>query len=81
MLQRTFVEVGGWVGVAAILGAYAGVSFSWLEPTDVAYPTLNASGAVLVTLDALGQRNWQPAVLNVVWALVALVSMARLLLQ
>lgn len=77
MGQRTVIELGGWVGVAGILAAYVGASFGLLDPTDTTYPLLNGCGAILVTIDAVGQRNWQPALLNVVWAAVALVSLVR----
>lgn len=57
----------GWVGVAVILAAYALLTFRILDAGDWEYHALNMVGSVGIVLDALAQRNWQPALLNVVW--------------
>lgn len=67
----------GWYGVAAILSAYAGASFGVLGVSDRTYLWLNATGAIGVAVDAYRQKNWQPAVLNVVWAIVAVTAIVR----
>lgn len=62
-----FTEGYGWVGVLFILAAYALLTFGVLGADDWAYHALNAFGSVGIIVDALAQKNWQPAVLNVVW--------------
>ena len=64
----------GWYGVAAILGAYALLNFGTLEAKSIIYQLLNLTGAVGVGIDALNDKDWQPVVLNLVWAVVAIVS-------
>lgn len=62
-----FTEGYGWVGVVFILAAYALLTFGVLDSDNWIYHALNAVGSVGIVIDALAQKNWQPAVLNVVW--------------
>jgi hypothetical protein len=73
------IDFLGWYGVVAILGAYALVSFSILAPTNIAYQILNGTGAVAIVLEAGHKRDMQPAVLNGIWAIIALVAIVRML--
>lgn len=74
------VSVIGWYGVAAILGAYTLRSLSVIPANGLLYQLLNLTGAMGIILVSVREKNHQPAVLNGVWALVALVSIIRLLL-
>jgi len=62
-----FTEGFGWVGVIAILAAYALLIFGAYDVGDWQYHALNGIGAVGIILDAFAQKNWQPVVLNAVW--------------
>ena len=42
--QNLFLEIVGWYGTGAIVLAYALVSFSVLNPTDLIYQLLNLTG-------------------------------------
>ncbi len=76
-----FSEWIGWAGVAATLGAYALVSLGFLQGNDPAYQCLNVVGAICVAYDALKQKNWQPVVLNIVWATIALIALGKIFLM
>ncbi len=77
MKPRTITELTGWVGVIAILLAYAGANFHWLSTSSIPYLMLNAVGSLGVVIDAANQKNWQPVVLNSVWFLIALWGIAQ----
>jgi hypothetical protein len=79
-MTKRLVEGLGWYGVAAILGAYVAVSFGYMRTDTVVFQALNLSGAAGIVIDALHAKNWQPAVLNAIWLIVALVSLVRILL-
>ena len=72
------VDVLGWYGTVAILSAYALSSFDVLEQGAL-YQLLNLTGAAGVGLVCWVKRAWQPLGLEVVWALVAAVALARTL--
>jgi hypothetical protein len=70
----------GWYGVLAILLAYLLVSFNALTTKSVAYQLLNLTGALGIIGEALSKKDVQPAVLNSVWAIIALIALARIIL-
>lgn len=71
-------ELFAWYGVAAILIAYALVSFDLIASDSLAYQLLNATGAAGVMIIAYVRRAYQPVVLNFVWALIAVVAIVRI---
>ena len=73
-MKRKIINIFGWYGVAAILGAYALLNFGMLEVKSIIYQLLNLTGAIGVGVDALNDKDWQPVVLNLVWAVIAIVS-------
>lgn len=72
-------EIVGWYGAGAILVAYALVSFKVLSPTGALYQILNLTGAIGIIWISVVKKVYQPAALNVVWALVALVALIQIL--
>ena len=44
--MKLAIEIFGWYGAMAILLAYALVSFSYIEPTNIWYQVLNGTGAL-----------------------------------
>lgn len=79
MLRRKTTEFIGWLGVIAIIGAYALLNFGVFSPRDLSYQLLNALGALGIVIDALRQKDYQPAVLNILWAIIALFSIVELI--
>lgn len=76
-MKKSWSEVFGWYGVAAILLAYLLNSLNIINSANLWYSMLNFTGAIGVIVDAGKQKNYQPMVLNLVWGLVALVAIFR----
>lgn len=74
-----FIELCGWYGMVAIVVAYALVSFSLVQPTDIVYQLLNGTGALGIVLVSFYKRAYQPGVLNIVWTFIAIVAIFRIL--
>ena len=72
--------MGGWYGAVAILLAFALSSFSLIKPTDLIYQILNLTGALGIVVVSLYKRVYQPAVLNIIWMLIALIVIAKIIL-
>ena len=51
--MKTFVEIFGWYGTVAIVIAYALVSFSVIESTNIWYQILNATGALGILIGTM----------------------------
>ncbi len=79
-VKTTLTEIAGWYGAAAIVLAYALVTFGALDNQGVPYQLLNLTGAAGIVALSLTKGALQPAVLNVIWFLVALVALARIVL-
>ncbi len=77
--MKTFIEAFGWYGMVAIVLAYALVSFSFLQATDIWYQVLNGTGAVGIVVISLYKKAYQPGVLNIIWAVIALVAIVRIM--
>lgn len=77
--NNIWIEVIGWYGAIALLGAYALVSFSVLESSDFIYQTLNVTGAIGIVVVSLYKRAYQPVALNIIWALVGLIAIIQIL--
>lgn len=73
-------EIAGWYGMLAILAAYALNSFGVLVAKDPAFQLLNLTGALGVAWVCYRKRTWQAFWLETIWATIAVVALARLLL-
>ena len=71
----------GWYGVLAILTAYALLSFNIISAKSYSYQLLNLTGAIGLVIEAASKKDVQPAALNVVWAVVAMIAVVQLLLH
>lgn len=79
-MRKDFIsEFFGWYGVVAILAAYALLSFDVVESKSLIYQILNGTGALGIIFDAVKDKNYQPAVLNVFWLIIALIAIIRIL--
>lgn len=78
MKNSKLIEIFGWYGAGAIITAYALLSYEILSPHSIAYQLLNLSGAIGVLVDSWKQRNYQPVVINIFWAVIAIIALLRL---
>jgi hypothetical protein len=80
-IKSNIINILGWYGVAATLGAYALVSFSILAPTSLWYQALNFTGALGVTVETYYKKDYQPFWLNLVWMLIAFVAIVSIIVH
>ncbi len=78
MSKKFLIELIGWYGVGAILLAYILITFSVVAANSGLYQILNLTGALGIVVDAYNQKNYQPAVLNTFWALIAFFALAKI---
>ncbi len=77
-MKKHLIEIVGWYGTAAILLAYALVSFSVISPINLWYQLLNATGAIGIVVVSFAKKAYPPGVLNIVWTIIALIAIARM---
>lgn len=79
MKKEILLGFAGWYGVAAILLAYALASSLILPADSLWYQFLNLSGALGLIIETGSRKDYQPFWLNVVWASIAFIALARIL--
>lgn len=77
--MKKYSEYFGWYGVIAILLAYICVSFSVIQPTSLTYQILNGTGAIGIVVVSLYKKAYQPAILNMFWAIIAIIVILKIL--
>lgn len=78
--MNKIIEGLSWYGVIAILLAYALNNFLIIDSTNIWYQVLNGSGAIFIAIDAYHQKDYQPGVLNTIWAIIAIIAIFRIVL-
>jgi hypothetical protein len=71
------IDVGGWLGVAALLSAYALVSLRRLEADSLVYQMLNLTGGGLLILNSFYYGAYPSVGVNLAWIGIALFTLAR----
>jgi hypothetical protein len=71
------VDVIGWLGAGALLGAYALASAGRLAGTSAWFQVLNLLGSAGLALNSGYHDAWPSALLNVVWMGIGLAALAH----
>ena len=71
------LDILGWVGTALILIGY-GLFTTNIVPDVIVYHILNLIGSVGVAAISYHRRVWQPVVINVTFAVFALIAIVRI---
>lgn len=82
VIQKNMEKISefiGWAGVLSILCAYALLSFGVLDAVSLLYQVLNIVGALGVVYSSFYKKNFQPVVLNIMWALIGVVSIIKMI--
>lgn len=79
--KNRLLQLFAWYGVVAILCGYALISFGYIEARGYVYQGLMVTGSLGIVLEALHKRDYQPAVLNLVFASIGVVAILVLLVS
>jgi len=77
MNHNRVVEALGWIGVVCIVLTYGLLTLEVVE-IGLLYQLLNLAGALGIVMSSLDNKNYQPVVLNLIWAGIALIGIAGL---
>jgi hypothetical protein len=78
--KQIFIEVVGWYGAAGLLSAYLLSSFGIMHPDEAWYQILNVTAALGIVVVSLSKKNYQPAVLDIIWATIGIIALVRMAL-
>ena len=71
------VDISGWIGVVALLAAYALVSTKKLEGDAVVYQLLNVAGAALLIVNSFYYGAVPSVGVNIVWIGIGMAAIIR----
>ena len=71
----------GWYGTVTIVLAYFLVSFNVLNSSSLAYQLLNLTGSLGIVYITFKDKSKQAMVLNIIWAIIALVAIFQMLIN
>jgi len=74
-----WTEYVGWYGVLAILAAYTLLNLGQLATQSATYQLLNLTGSLALIINCFIKKDTEPLFLNIVWCIVAAISLLRLL--
>lgn len=77
--MKILIEVIGWYGTVAIVGGYALNSFNIIGSNSLLYQILNLTGAIGIVALSLSKKAYQPATLNAIWTIIALVALVKII--
>ena len=77
MNWELLIELGGWIGTAALLLAYGMVSTSRLAGDSVPYQALNLLGGALVLVNSFYHGAMPSVAVNVFWVAIGLFALGR----
>ena len=78
-MKKLIIEIIGWYGAAAIVAAYFLVSFNLIGAGDIIYQILNFTGAIGIVLISLHKKAYQPAALNLIWTIIAVIALLKII--
>ena len=69
----------GWLGAAALLGAYVLVSTGRLTGKSAWYNLINMAGGLLLAVGGWTKQAWPSVTLNLIWVVIGVraISLAR----
>jgi len=77
MTQDTLIDVTGWLGAIALLGAYALVSTRKIEGDAIRYQLLNLAGGALLIINSFYYGAYPSVGVNLVWIGIAVFALLR----
>lgn len=72
-------EILGWSGALLLLIAYGLLSSGKLRSQNVRYQAMNIIAGVCLIINAVSNSAWPFVVLNIVWALVGVITVIRII--
>jgi hypothetical protein len=70
-----FIDLFGYFGAVLIITGFAFLSLEKIGPQDLSYLTLNFFGGIGIVITAFNRKDYPSGVLNIVFSLIALVSL------
>lgn len=78
--QTSPADIFGWIGVMLIIASYSLIALGIVDGNSLIYHGLVLVGSIAVGVISIKKQAFQPAVLNILFSLLALIAIVRILL-
>lgn len=78
-MKSRILEISGWIGVILVLSSYALLSLGIVDGQSLIYHGLILVGSLGLVVISWYKRVFQPALLNIVFCVLAVVAIIRIL--
>ena len=75
--MNLLLELVGWVGTVLILSAYFLLTGKKLSGDSKTYHSMNLFGGIGVVANSIANGAYPPAVLNIIWSLIAIYGIVK----
>ncbi len=79
--RTTIWEIAGWAGVVFIAGSYSLLALGFVDGESLLYHSLVFVGSVFVASISYLKKTYQPFILNVLFAILAMLAIMRIILS
>lgn len=77
--MQNIIKILGWIGVFLVLSAYFLINFYYISSKSIIYLLLNIFGSIFIFVETFHKKDYQPALLNLIWLGIALVAIIKTL--
>ncbi|GEM_PF-159397 len=77
--KNATIEYIGWIGVVLVVGSYGLLALGFVNSSSILYHSLVLLGASGVAIVSYKKRSYQPAVLNGIFAILAVTALMRII--
>ncbi len=78
-MAEMIFEVVGWVGMILVFLAYSFLAKKTINSESKTYRGMNLVGGVSIAINALANNAYPPAILNILWSLIAITDWQKVL--
>jgi hypothetical protein len=79
--NNNLLEIIGWYGPMALIIGFALVSWGIVDARSYTFQIINLTGGISLAIISYVKKAYQPAFLNIVFSLIALITITSLLLK
>jgi len=79
--MKLLIDIIGWIGSFEVIAAYGLNSYQKIKTDSFLFQLLNLTGAAFLIVNTLYYNAYPSTFINIVWVIIALLSLARLLLK
>jgi hypothetical protein len=80
-MELSIYDVAGFMGAAIIVITYFAMQQRWLDALDWRFPAANLLGSLLILVSLWFEWNFPSVVIEIFWALISLMGLARSLAE